>query len=125
MHYKASRKMFYEFKGTQSRIPDHAQNDPILKKLVRNFKLIEHGGVRYNVISGFVNYFTLHIIHNMQSSGRSHQSHRLSEQHGKQPRDEDEVGKIHGGKRTELCCSFSAILQYCARAPKQPSAVTR
>ena len=46
--------------------------------------------------SGFVNYFSLHIIHNMQSSGNSHQSHRLNEQPGEQPRDEGEVGKIHG-----------------------------
>ena len=38
----------------------------------------------------------------MQSSGSSHQSHRLSEQHGEQPRDEGEIGKIHGGKRTVL-----------------------
>ena len=56
----------------------------------------------------------------MQGSGSSHQSHRLSEQHGEQPRDEGEVGKIHGGKRTETCCSLSTILRYCARAPKQP-----
>ena len=58
----------------------------------------------------------------MQSSGSSHQSHRLSEQHGEQPRDEGEVGKIHGGKRAEPCCSRA---RYCARAPKQPSAVAR
>ena len=60
--------------------------------------------------SGFVNYFALH-IDNIQSSGSSHQSHRLSEQHGEQPRDEGEVGKIYGGKRTEPCCSLSAILR--------------
>ena len=42
----------------------------------------------------------------MQSSGSSHQSRRLSEQQGEQPRDEGEVGKIHGGKRTETCLSL-------------------
>ena len=61
----------------------------------------------------------------MQSSGSSHQSHRLSEQHDGQPKDEGEVRKLHGGKRTEPCCSLSAILRYCARAPKQPSAVAK
>ena len=60
--------------------------------------------------SGFVNYFSLHIC-NMQSSGSSHQSHRLSEQHDGQPKDEGEVRKLHGGKRTEPCCSLSAILR--------------
>ena len=64
-------------------------------------------------------------IYNMQSSGSNRQSRRLSKQHGEQPRDEGEVGKIHGGKRTETCCSLSAILRYCARAPKQPSTVAR
>ena len=55
--------------------------------------------------SGFVNYFTLH-IHNMQSSGSSHQSHWLSEQQGEQPRDEGEVGKIHGGRELRRVAHF-------------------
>ena len=43
----------------------------------------------------FCKLFRFHIIHNMQGSGSSHQSHRLNEQYGEQSRDKGKVGKIH------------------------------
>ena len=53
----------------------------------------------------------------MQSSRSSHQFHRLSGQHGEQPRDEGEVGKIHGAVR-ELR-RVAHFLPFCDSVPAQ------
>ena len=44
------REFKYCMKRSRVHTNIYAQNDTILKKLVRNFKLIEHGGIRCIVI---------------------------------------------------------------------------
>ena len=50
----------------------------------------------------------------MQSSGSSYQSHRLSEQHGEQPRDEGEVGKYTAVRELRRVAHFPP---FCGPVP--------